>query len=127
MPIVTIECVHAEEPKAHNETIVQNLANELGKAFGSKPGSTWVRLRYLDRAAYAENETSLSPETEPTFVNVLVRSLPNETEIQRLASDIARVTAHALDRPLDNTHVIFEPEGFGRVAFGGNLVTKDSL
>lgn len=70
MPIVDIELVAISE-RALSQILVNSLADSLGKVFGSQPGRTWVRLRFLSREAYAENETNLSIDQLPVFVTVL--------------------------------------------------------
>jgi hypothetical protein len=39
------------------------------------------------------------------------------------AARLADITVICIGRPLENTHIIFEPGGRGRVAFGDELVT----
>jgi phenylpyruvate tautomerase PptA (4-oxalocrotonate tautomerase family) len=43
MPVITVEVVHGgNEPPPAN--VAQALADALGRALGSGPGETWVRL-----------------------------------------------------------------------------------
>jgi hypothetical protein len=53
---------------------------------------------------------------------VLKASLPS---VELLQSEMARLTgaiAKACARPEENVHIVYEPAGSGRVAFGGRLV-----
>lgn len=122
MPIITIECVLESDIERYDSGCAQRLADKLGKTLKSDPGTTWVKLAYLDRSNYAENETVIDDSVKPTFVSILLRSLPSEKVLEELSQKISKDVAEILSRPLENTHVLFEPEGFGRVAFGGNLV-----
>ena len=86
------------------------------------PGSTWVRLRRLERACYAENGGPLDDEIRPVFVRILAaRNIDRAAlgdEAKRIVSAVASVTGHHRS----NVHVIYEPDARGRVAFGGRLV-----
>ena len=124
MPIVTIECVVGESSKKYDASKTQSLSDKLGRVFGSEPGTTWIKLHYLDQANYAENDAELDKTALPTFVNVLLRSLPDEDQLAITAQHIATCVSESLVRLKENIHVIFEPEGFGRVAFGGVLLKK---
>lgn len=124
MPIVTIECVISDNSDKQNEAELRSLTDSLGEVFSSPPGGTWVRMHYLDQHDYAENRTNPKDTPTPTFVHILMRELPSLDDREKLAKQIAEVTSNALRRSRDLTHVIFEPEGFGRVAFGGNLLVR---
>lgn len=120
MPMVTIEMV-GDTTISPGE--LQLLTDELGRVLGSRPGGTWVRLQYLPRDQYAENESELDPGLQPTFVEILKRRLPPEPILQLEANSVAVAVAAALGRAQDNVHVIYLPEGVGRVAFGGELLS----
>jgi phenylpyruvate tautomerase PptA (4-oxalocrotonate tautomerase family) len=51
MPILDVELVADRVPPG----IARSLADAAGAVFGSPPGRTWVRVRALAPAAYAEN------------------------------------------------------------------------
>jgi phenylpyruvate tautomerase PptA (4-oxalocrotonate tautomerase family) len=124
MPIVTIECVVSADFEHYDSSFTQRLADRLGVIFESEPGTTWVKLKYLTQSNYAENDTSTNGSMEPTFVSILLRSLPSEATLERIAHDVSTEVSSVLARPSTNTHVFFEPEGLGRVAFGGVLLKK---
>ena len=118
MPIVDVELV--------GDTLVTGetsraLADAVGEALSSRPGGTWVRVRSLDLARYAENGGA--PDgVRPVFVTVLERVRPTGAE---LTDKVERVTAAVADvsgRPAENVHVLFEADASGRLAFGGRLV-----
>lgn len=121
MPIVTIECVVNDDFEKYGLSCTQQLADRLGVVFGSEPGTTWVKLKYLAQSNYAENDVTANNSMKPTFVSVLLRALPGEYTLERMAQNISTEVSDVLDRPAENTHVFFEPEGVGRVAFGGVL------
>ena len=114
MPIVDIETVGDPPTLA-----TQALADALGDLLGSKPGSTWVRLRGLPPDQYAEND---SPNPPPaTFVSVLQHTPPDGAERSSLAEAIASVVALLTGRASERVHVLFEPAAAGRIALGGEL------
>lgn len=119
MPIVTLEMVG--DDLALPAERVQALADALGQLFGSPPGSTWLRVRSLSAAHYAENAVA-ADGLRPVFVEVLERSLPPPDELAQRTRKIATAVAAELDRPAENVHVIYAPPGDGRVAFGGELL-----
>lgn len=119
MPIVDAELVIAD-----NEQIAPNLAAALAdaaaKIFGASAGETWVRLRILPLQNYAENGGELDQSIRPVFVTVLEARIPPKEElkreIERLTQEISRICGH----PVENVHIFYQPEGRGRVAFGGD-------
>lgn len=121
MPIVDVELVCSSEQQAA-QVSAGVLASALGAVFGSPPGRTWVRVRFLPSSAYAENECALNAEQLPVFVTVLHAHWP---EGEALASQVRQVThavASCLSRPPERVHVQYVPEAAGRQAFGGELV-----
>jgi phenylpyruvate tautomerase PptA (4-oxalocrotonate tautomerase family) len=122
MPIITIECVVSAAENKYPAEIIRRLADELGRLLGSKPAGAWLKMRYLDDMQYAENESDVDPAVRPTFVEVLKHSLGNQESLAAESRKIASTVSETLDRPRENVHVIFLPEGAGRVAFGGELV-----
>jgi phenylpyruvate tautomerase PptA (4-oxalocrotonate tautomerase family) len=120
MPIVDVELV-LETGKPRREFDVNDLANVIGGAFDSPAGSTWVRLRYLPAAQYGENGDEMA-EFAPVFVGVLKACVGDLAEREREAQALTGAVARALDRPESCIHVVYEPEGAGRVAFGGAMV-----
>jgi phenylpyruvate tautomerase PptA (4-oxalocrotonate tautomerase family) len=121
MPILTIEIVlrPGETLPSH---LAADIADRAGEVFGSPPGRTWVKLRGIPVEHYAENGGA-AEGVYPVFVSVLKsRYLPPDemqTEVTRLTTAIAQASA----RPVENVHLVYEPAGAGRVAFGGNLVS----
>lgn len=70
MPIIEIEVVTAEG-EALIPGLAQKLADAAGSILGTPPGSTWVKLRALPRAQYAENGAPVPEDVRPVFVTVL--------------------------------------------------------
>ena len=118
MPIVTIQCVGNADGE-WDENTTQGLADELGRLFGSEPGGTWLRLTHLPRTQYAENETMVPPNVQPTFVEVMQGTLP--ADLAQQAEQVAAIVARQLGRSQANVHVFYMPPAGGRVAFGGQL------
>lgn len=116
MPIVEIEPVTDDPVGAH---VARRLADALGEIFGSPSASTWVRLRPLPNAQYAENGVDDGPR--PVFVRVLMGRQPVGEEAARLAPMLASGVADVLEVESTFVHVLFEASGAGRIAFGGVL------
>lgn len=121
MPIVNVQMVGAEVERVRS-AVVQELADCLGVLFESGPGTTWVRMSYLAREDYAENHAELDPSVQPVFVEVLRRALPPTAELAAEADRVAEAVAAVLERPKENTHVLYLPPGELRMAFGGKLI-----
>ena len=117
MPIVDVEIVERTQSLARPE-LTQALADALGDVFGAEPGRVWVRVRTLSGADYAENRQAAP---KPVFVTVLQADPAEGAARQDLASRITAAVARLTGRSPDNVHVLFEPAGRGRVAFGGRL------
>jgi phenylpyruvate tautomerase PptA (4-oxalocrotonate tautomerase family) len=120
MPILDIEIV-----TRFGESIPPELAKELadraGEVFGSEPGMTWVKVHPLAHDLYAEN-SSMTEDIFPVFVHVLKAKLPAPQELQEEVTRLTEAVARLCDRPRENVHILYQPEGTGRVAFGGRLV-----
>lgn len=124
MPIVTIEIVCSDKRDGYSSAQIQELSDQLGEIFNSDPGQTWVKLIYLGLDHYAENKMLVASPHEPTFVEVLKRSLPNQETLAVEAQQISEKVAQVLSRPRENVHVIYLPAGEGRIAFGGKLLVR---
>ena len=120
MPIVDIEIV-LRANEAIRDDMVSELADELGEIFHSSPGETWIKVHLLSADRYAENGGT--PDgVYPIFVTVMKSKLSPFEETQQEVAKITGAVAQICGRPWDNVHVIYQPEGRGRVAFGGNIV-----
>ena len=115
MPILDVELLGARE-----EGVAKRIADAAGEVFGTPPGRTWVRVRFLAREDYAENGADLPGNVRPVLVTVLKARLPAdlETEVRALTAAIAQATG----RPVENVHLFYDPPGEGRVSFGGKLM-----
>jgi phenylpyruvate tautomerase PptA (4-oxalocrotonate tautomerase family) len=122
MPIVDVERVCASERDAAADS-APALASALGAVFGSPPGRTWVRVRYLPASAYAENESELSAEQLPVFVTVLQSHRPPGEALAQQIRQVTHAVATCLSLPPGRVHVQYAPEAAGRQAFGGDLVS----
>ena len=121
MPIVEIEIVLKPNEIIQGE-IVEELAEQLGEIFGSPKGTTWVKVYALERDHYAENGGTLDG-VFPIFISVLKSKLPATEEMQKEVEKITGAVAQIFGRPSGNVHIIYLPEGRGRVSFGGKLVS----
>ena len=120
MPILEVELV--EDPTlAPSEDLARRLADAAGAVFGSDPGTTWVKLVLIPVGRYAENGADLGAAVGPVFVNVLKWKPPVGPDLEREVAALSAAVAEACGRPLDRVHVVYQPPGAGRVAFGGRL------
>jgi len=121
MPIIDVEIV-LRSNESIREEVVSELANELGEIFHSSPGQTWIKLHPLSADQYAENGGT--PDgVYPIFVTVMKSKLSSFEEMQKEVAKITGAIAQICGRPSDNIHVIYQPAGRGRVAFGGTIVS----
>ncbi len=123
MPILEIEIVGAIEAKIN---LAQLLADTAAEVLKTEPGRTWVKVRYLPAAQYAENG-GMSGEIKPVFISVLLGRHNEFAEKADIASGLAATFALTLGRPPENIHVLFEPQATGRIAFGGHLKSENGV
>ena len=121
MPIVDVEVV-SESPAEFRGLSVVSLADAVGRALGSEPGRTWVRLRRLDAACYAENRAPARPDPLPVFVTVMHAHPPEGSLLDQEVAAVTAAVARSTSRPAERVHVQYAPEGAGRQAFGGRFV-----
>ena len=122
MPLVDIEITLKYREKLPIN-LASVLANELGKIFKSPPSTTWVKLYGLSENHYAENDRSLEGGAHPVFVRIIKSEVPETITLEHEVKEITRTVAKICKRPTENVHIIYEPEGRGRVSFGGKMVT----
>ena len=124
MPIIDVELVCQTEAQ-FCAVSASALADALGTALGSVAGRTWVRKRFLDIDAYAENQVSVVGTTAadlPVFVTVLLSHPPTGSERDIEVKTITAVVAACVGRSPNCVHVQYAPAAAGRQAFGGRLV-----
>lgn len=121
MPILDIEIVLRENESLPPD-LPQIIADRVGEIFGSGPGGTWVRVHPIDPGHYAENATGPDELAYPVFVSILKVDLPPPSRIQAEITRLTEGLASACHRPPENIHIIYLPDGRGRVAFGGKLL-----
>ena len=123
MPIVDVELLQDTTLDTLADDLPQRIADALGEVFQSQPAQTWVKVHYHPRAHYAENHSILPFETKPVMIKILKYQIPEphilKEETQRVAESVAAICAC----PVENVHVLYEPEAKGRIAFGGTLRT----
>jgi phenylpyruvate tautomerase PptA (4-oxalocrotonate tautomerase family) len=121
MPIVDVEIVlpPGESPPPG---LPAELADRCGQVFGSPPGNTWVKLRVIPHDHYAENYGGPPASVYPVFVSVLKARLPTPDALRAEVGLLTSAIAEATGRSTENIHIVYLPEGAGRVAFGGEIV-----
>ena len=122
MPILDIDLVQPAGEAPPAAALTQALADAAGRALGTPPGRTWVRLRTLPASQYAENDAAVAPADAPAFVTVL-HARPPETDARALeVTALTQALATVLGRAPERVHVQYAPAAAGRQAFGGKLV-----
>lgn len=121
MPILEVEIV-IRPNETLRDGLAGDLANHCGEIFGSRPGTTWVKLKTIAMDHYAENGGGLPETVLPVFVSVLKARHPAPDALKLEADRLAHAVAQLCDRPPENVHIIYLPEGAGRVAFGGKMI-----
>lgn len=114
MPIVDVTWV-GTRPAV--DALGKRLALAAAEALGSPPERTWVRMRFLDDADYAEAGAGDLP---PVFVEVMSRAWPDDRSA--VALRLTEALSAVCGRPSRSVHVEFAPPAGGRVAFGGSWV-----
>jgi phenylpyruvate tautomerase PptA (4-oxalocrotonate tautomerase family) len=122
MPVLDIDLVLPAGAAAPAAALTQALADAAGRVFDSAPGHTWVRLRVLAAAHYAENDASVAPDELPVFVTVLHARPPEGDALATQAVALTQALATILGCELQRVHVQFAPGAAGRQAFGGVVV-----
>ena len=83
-----------------------------------------MKLHTLSYEFYAEDGSPATDRAWPVFVSVLKARIPEpaalEREVIHLTTEIARVCR----RPRESIHILYQPEGAGRMAFGGRIVAE---
>ncbi|MFZ9683577.1 MAG: tautomerase family protein [Cephaloticoccus sp.] len=120
MPLIEIEIIGPS--RSVPAPLTRQLADALGEALGTSPASTWVRLRTLPASRYAENGTARPLGRKAIFVTITHRQLPTRAQLKREASEVSRIVSTLCNRPADLVHIIYQPPGAGRIAFGGRLI-----
>ncbi|MCZ6678626.1 MAG: hypothetical protein O7E52_15425 [Candidatus Poribacteria bacterium] len=125
MPIVDIEILQNESSEPMAVDLPQRIADSLGDVFETQSAQTWVKVHYHQRTHYAENHSILPYEIKPVMVKILKRQLADSDVLKEEASRVAETVATICHCPVANVHVLYEPQGLGRIAFGGVLETND--
>lgn len=119
MPILEVEFV-GPAPDNVKRALARRVADAAGTVFGSPPRTTWVRVRFVSADEYAENEGA-EPGVFPVLVRVLQADPLQGDDLATEARRLTEALAAACNRPAENVHLVYEPAGRGRVAFGGTL------
>ncbi|MGB7872760.1 MAG: hypothetical protein WBL25_00140 [Anaerolineales bacterium] len=121
MPILDVEIVASDSSPVLPADLTQSLADAAAGVFGSPPGRVWVKLRVIPFARYAENG-GVPEGVHPVFVTVLESRVQEGSALENEIARLTKAIATVLNRPVTNVHIFYEPDGAGRVAFGGKLV-----
>jgi phenylpyruvate tautomerase PptA (4-oxalocrotonate tautomerase family) len=121
MPILEIEIIASDSDPSLPAGLAQSLADEAARVFGGPRGTVWVKVQLIPFAHYAEDHGK--PEgVYPVFVTVLKSRVPEGSALEAEIGQLVRGIAKILARPEENIHIFYQPDGAGRVAFGGRLV-----
>lgn len=122
MPILDIEII-LKPGEELAPGLARGLADRLGEVFGAAPLTTWVKVRSIPAEQFAENKMDFAQATYPVFVAVLKTKLPSPEQMPYEISQLTPLIAHLCSREPEHVHILYLPEGSGRIAFGGSLQT----
>jgi phenylpyruvate tautomerase PptA (4-oxalocrotonate tautomerase family) len=123
MPMLEIERVLPDGAPPAAPGLAAAVADAAGRALGSPPGHTWVRLRGLAASAYAENASPPLPDDAlPVFVTLLLAHPPEGDALAAQVRALTDALAGVLGVEAARVHVQVAPVGAGRQAFGGEMV-----
>jgi phenylpyruvate tautomerase PptA (4-oxalocrotonate tautomerase family) len=118
MPIVDVEVV-GEPPGDLRQGLARRLADSLATALSSR--GTFVKLRVLEDADYAETGVGPAPGSRPVFVKLVLDEIPEGALREAQVQAIAQAVSGACRRPASSVHVVYELPARGRVAISGKL------
>lgn len=121
MPILTVEIVTRPEERFPAE-LAQALADRAGVILHSAPRHTWVTVRFIASEHYAENQNS-SVDIYPVFVSILKATIPAPEPLQAEVAELTVAIGQCCNRRPEQVHIIYLPQGAGRVAFGGKVLS----
>jgi len=123
MPILEVELVGEVAPETRRG-LADRIAQSVAAVLNAETGSVWVRLRFTPDSDYGENGPPAGhPEPmHPVFVTINRRAVPPAAILKQEARTLAAAVAGACHRQRADVHIIYEPPGKGRVAFGGSLL-----
>ncbi len=122
MPILDIDVIIRPE-EVLPDNLAEHLAEAAGSIFASPPGQTWVKIRPLPDTQYAENGGGPPANVFPVFVTILQAHRPPRDKLAVEVAQLSQQIAAACGRRPENVHILYLPDGVGRIAFGGKLVT----
>jgi phenylpyruvate tautomerase PptA (4-oxalocrotonate tautomerase family) len=120
MPILDVRVV-GFVPDHFRHGLARRIADAAGEVFASRPHGTWVTLHFIEADAYSENGGGPPSGAQPVIASVLHAGPPQGVSFAEEVAGLTRALAEACGRPEANIHLIYEPAGEGRVAFGGKV------
>ena len=121
MPILDIEIVASDSTLSLPANLIQSLADQAVQVFGAPQGTVWVKVRVIPSAHYAEDHGKPTG-INPVFVTVLKARVQERSQLKSEIKQLTQTIAKLLNRPDTNVHIVYQPDGINRVAFGGKLV-----
>jgi phenylpyruvate tautomerase PptA (4-oxalocrotonate tautomerase family) len=127
MPILDIEIISSDSDpltglgRVLPTNLTQSLVDEASQVLDAPVGTVWVKVQIIPSQYYAEDHgTPLG--VYPVFVTVLKSRVQKGSALEDEIARLTKVIAKVLNRPEENVHIFYQPDGAGRVAFGGKLV-----
>lgn len=122
MPILRVNVI-GDLDERHRAGLARRVADAAGDVLASRPGGTWVTVSFVSAEDYAENGGGSPEGALPVLVSLVMARPPEGEALEGACASLSRVVGEACGRPAERVHVLVEPPGAGRVAFGGRLVT----
>jgi len=121
MPILNVKVI-GELPDSIRKGLARRLADAAAEVLKSGPQQTWVTVQVVRREDYAENADGQAQGTQPVIASLIKRQVPRGRVLGEEVTALTQAIAAACGRSPEHTHIIYEPAGGGRIAFGGDLV-----
>ena len=119
MPIIDVELIALDAPK-NLKNLTQNLTNSAAIILNSPNGQTWLKLHFLPLNQYAENG-GVPEDFKSLFVSLLLKNNLSEDKRSEIAFKLCESFSTITHFPKDHIHILFLPEGSGRMVFGGSF------
>ena len=80
-----------------------------------------MKVQVIPSEHYAEDH-EIPLGLHPVFITVMKSRVPDGSRLESEIIQLTKAVAKILNCPEANVHIQYQPDGAGRVAFGGQLI-----